>query len=233
MWRAERDLVSGQTFAPSLYRLGATLEEWASASRLTDEVVAELGSLTQQIDQQLQADGHHITHVLGRHRAFNEGYVESTLLRSMVADAVRLFERPIIELANGGCEVVIEDGDRHLIFRLKKAERDSLGLRVLASSDSIFCREASDQASFFPTLLPQEIERWVLALVFDKDNLYVESAVAARPIGFRASRPGRLIFDAQIAVPFGRPEPPRFDGDEDDLELPDDDEGQHGNRDVG
>lgn len=30
MWRAERDLVPGETFAPSLYRLGATLEEWAS-----------------------------------------------------------------------------------------------------------------------------------------------------------------------------------------------------------
>jgi hypothetical protein len=29
MWRAERDLVPGATFAPSLYRLGSTLEEWA------------------------------------------------------------------------------------------------------------------------------------------------------------------------------------------------------------
>jgi pimeloyl-ACP methyl ester carboxylesterase len=29
MWRAERDLVGGATVAPSLYRFGATLEEWA------------------------------------------------------------------------------------------------------------------------------------------------------------------------------------------------------------
>jgi pimeloyl-ACP methyl ester carboxylesterase len=29
MWRAEGDLVPGGTFAPSLYRLGETLEEWA------------------------------------------------------------------------------------------------------------------------------------------------------------------------------------------------------------
>jgi pimeloyl-ACP methyl ester carboxylesterase len=43
MWRAEQDLVPGDTFTPSLYRLGVTVEEWAHgvlAAIGTDPLIA-------------------------------------------------------------------------------------------------------------------------------------------------------------------------------------------------
>jgi hypothetical protein len=186
-----------------------------------------LVQLTQEIEDRLQADGHRISQAIELSAAFNEGYVESTLLRSLVAAAVSSTGVPVVELANGGRDIIVPQGERHLIFRLKKAERDALGLRVLAGSDSVFSAPVG-QGSMFPTLVPNDVERWVLALIFDDDNMLVE-AVAARPIGFRASRPGRLLFDQnQFSLPIGSPSPPSFDGDDEDLEIPDEGEEEGG-----
>lgn len=194
-------------------------------SPLPPGVYESLVQVAQAVDQRLQATGFRIPVATGVDDAFDEGWVESVLLRALMGAGFNESALPnIIDLGNGGRELKILEGGRDLRFRMKYATRDRLGeLRVLASSDSVLSRGASRTGtlSLFPEQYPDVIHQWLLAFVIDRETWTLEEVVAARPIGFISRAPGRLRLDSQIGIPLLAPSVRRFVADDDDLEFGD------------
>jgi hypothetical protein len=192
-------------------------------SHLPQSTLAILAEVARTVDEKLQADGYRIAQAIRADRAFDEGWIESTLLRAVVADAVSRSGATVACLPNGGREVSVVDGCVERTFRVRKASRDGRGLKILAGSDSVFSRPAVLEPSLFPAIRPEVRERWILAFVVD-DALALQEVVAARPIEFINSKPGRLRLVDEVALPIGSPPPERFEGKADDLDIPPDDE---------
>lgn len=115
------------------------------------------------------------------------------------------------------------DGGVERRFRLKLASRDRYGrLVVTASSDSILTNAPRPPELFDPPELvaASTIEQWVLAYrLHDETSTFVEVS-AGRVVGKANDLPPyRLLLDDRVMFAINPPIPPSFRGDEDDLDL--------------
>lgn len=187
------------------------------------------------IEDRLQAKAHTVGSAKATNpEAFDQGWVESSLSRALViqsALAVTGVGLDCLELPNGGIEAVaIEDGVERS-FRFKGSKKIDLFGRpvVMVGSDSLLNRATPNPDLFGNHLqVPPPIrEAWVLAYRLRPALYTFDHVWAARVTGTRGKKaPLRLQLADVVPIPFDLPLPPEFRrGKDDDLGLPDEDEG--------
>jgi len=192
-------------------------------------VIDLLAALARQLDEGLQADGHHVGTAMGAHEAFDQRYIDTTLTRALVCSIARSTDLPGLsgaELAIGGCDVKVTHEDTIRLFRLKKATLDAAGNPIVrVNNDSILTRRAKDPTlpifeddeSLLPTALP---EQWVLAYLINPATRTISQIHAGLPVGVRGQHsPFRLILAHVVRIPHAAPPPAAFPKTDDHLLL--------------
>lgn len=200
---------------------------------LPEPVLSLLKRFVSGVEEGLQADAHKVGLAVAEHPGFDTNWVESHLIRAVIASLSRAFggnDLSMEDLANGGVEVtnVHEGVERR--FRLRRAKRDARGtLVVTTSSDSILTLTAQDPTLFDDedtlSAPPPDLEQWVIAYLLHPGTLTFAEVSVARVAGVIGDRsPYRLKLADIVRVPHAVPLPPDFTPDRDDLDLPGEDE---------
>lgn len=184
-----------------------------------------------RLEDVLEASAHTVGAAMAEHSSFDERYVESPLCRSLISDGVRKVagdEIEVITLSNGGLELLMVHERVERRFRFKRAEKDSKGdIVVRSSSDSLLSRDTSQPNLFDRSAPPPErSEQWVIAYFLVPGIWVFHEVFAGRVTGkIGNASPCRLELNDVVRVPHLDVLPPPFKSVEDDLELPDHDEG--------
>jgi hypothetical protein len=204
---------------------------------LPGPVLKTLTTFVQGLDEALQAEAHKVEQAVAVDDAFDRRYVAAVLTRSLICSIAHTLRGDALfveELPNGGCELWNVDAAIERRFRFRRVTRDQYGLLdVRTSSDSLLAGKAREATlSLFdePVTLPSETEQWVLAYMLEPATQTLKELSAARIIGFMNDRaPFRLKLGDVTRIALSASLPPAFQGTNDDLELPgeeDDEEGE-------
>jgi hypothetical protein len=205
------------------------------SQRLPGRVIDLLTKFVCGIEDALQANAHKIDKAVAQHPAFDVRWVESPLVRAVIASSATLLESTVLRvehLGNGGLDIRVPHDGVDLLFRVKLGHRDKYGaLVVTVSSDSILVATAHRLATLFddPDEEPDatSVQRWVLAYELDPATRTLINVSAARVVGVANDRsPFRLSLADIVQIPHAAPLPPSFPGRSDDLDLGD--EGEEG-----
>jgi hypothetical protein len=198
-------------------------------------VFKRLKSLACGLEEGLQEESHKVATAMAVHPAFNQGYVDSPLMRALICNIARSVAGRGISievLPNGGCEASIIYKGVERLFRLRKATRDADGrLDVRVSSDSLLTHRARamqlfDDESFEPIEPAEQVEQWVLPYLIDPRTRTLKEVFAALPIDtVNEHAPFRLILQDIVQIPHTTPPPSGFRKDDDDLDLGGEEEG--------
>ena len=201
---------------------------------LPDPVQSHLHELVVGIEDRLQADSHLVSRVTESNKAWDVGWIEGGLIRAVIADSARPLvgrQFELVNLGNGGIEVINVHGGIERRFRFRKARRDALGrLVVTSNTDSIMTRIARDpnlfdDASNLPDV--DHVEQWVIAYRVHPITRTFYEVNAGLVDGFLNRRPPyRLKLINVAAIPHIASLPPDFKPKNDDLDLPGEDEGR-------
>lgn len=200
--------------------------------RLPEPVFSDLHVFAAGVEDRLQADAHKVAVAVREHAAFQARWVESDLTRALICSTARELGASsfrVDELGNGGVELRQVYGCVERRFRLRRAERDShRSLRVMSNSDSILTGAAREtEATLFDPgfVPPASHEQWVLAYLLHPVTRTFVEVKAGRVVGLLTQRPPyRLRLVDLVDIPFTISPPSNFRGDEDDLNLDDEDE---------
>ncbi len=200
---------------------------------LPERVLHDLHLFAAGVEDRLQADGHKVAVAVGEHPAFNVRWVEMDLTRALISSTACMLGASrflVHDLGNGGVELRQIHGGVERRFRLRRAQRNAHGsLRVMSNSDSILTGAAREtELTLFDTGVvspPATHEQWVLAYLLHPGTRTFTEIKAGRVIGLLThSPPYRLRLADLVDIPFATSPPPNFAGEEDDLDLGDEDE---------
>lgn len=198
--------------------------------QLPEPVFARLQAFIWGLEERLQADAHLVGRARDAHEAFDANWVESGLIRAVIASSARPFMGDGLELedlGNGGVEISHIFGGVERRFRLKKAKRDSRGIPVVTSSSDSVLTLAAREPNLFEESPPQDVEQWVIAYMLHPVTLTFDTVFAGLVVGVLNERsPYRLKLANIVHIPHAAPTPPDFKPGEDDLDLPGEDEGR-------
>jgi hypothetical protein len=212
------------TIAPNDTPSGATV------STPPSEEMRTLHGIADELLEEFEARGHRIEGAIEKDPAFDRGYVESSLGRSLIENAVlqaavrRGVQHP--DVPGGGFELQFIEGFHDRRYRIRQAKRRGGGTLYVPTNNASGLAPADGHPDH-PSLI--DLDQWVFAVVRDNSGAIAE-VVVSRVVGATEGLPGRLVFADEITLGSSDDRPPTgfmpSDEDLDGFDEEDDDYGE-------